>query len=505
MEADKTIQEVLFPNLQSFKETHSLSFWDRTSALRLFITAAALPLAAHSYGKPANLPRKPNIIYILADDLGYGDLGCYGQQKIKTPNLDRMASEGMLFTQHYAGTAVSAPSRCSLLTGMHTGHTIIRGNANVSLSEQEVTLAKCLKDAGYTTGAFGKWGLGNTGSTGEPDKQGFDEFFGYIDQTLAHNYYPYFLMHNNDTVMLPGNKGKGREQYSHDLIQAAAIKFIETSKEKPFFIYLPYTLPHAEMLAPDDSILNLYRGKFPETAFAGVDSGPKFRKGPYASQPAPKAAYAAMISRLDYSVGQVLKRIKELGLDDNTIVMFSSDNGPHKEGGAEPDFFDSNASFRGYKRDLYEGGIREPFIVRWPGKVKAGTKSDLISAFWDIMPTVNEIGGAQTPSNTDGLSIAPTLLGIGTQRQHDYLYWEFHEQGGKKAVRKGKWKAVQVKVSQIPAPRLELYDLSLDPGETNNVAVANPEIVKEMELIMKTARTDSKYFYFSNAPKVTSE
>jgi arylsulfatase A len=444
----------------------------------------------------------PNIIYILADDLGYGDLSCYGQRKFSTPNIDRLAREGMLFTQHYTGCTVSAPSRSCLMTGQHTGHTPVRGNkgwepeGNWPLPADSYTIAEMLKTKGYVTGAFGKWGLGYIETEGDPNSQGFDEFYGYNCQSLAHNYYPDHLWYNHNKVLLPENDSSNTGAYSADLIHKAALNFLQTNKDKPFFLFYPTTIPHAELFAKEE-YMKLFRGKFdPEKSFKGVDNGPAYRLGPYGSQPEAHAAFAAMVKELDDYVGEILNKLKELDIENNTIVVFASDNGPHLEGGADPDYFNSNGDLKGYKRDLYEGGIRTPMLVRWPGKVKAGSENDHISAFWDILPTFAEITGAQNPANIDGISFLPSLLGK-KQKQHEYLYWEFHEQGGKIAVRMGNWKMVKHNVD-IPAnSTIELYELATDIGETNNIATANPEIVRTMEEIIKQAHKPSEVFPFT--------
>jgi arylsulfatase A-like enzyme len=444
----------------------------------------------------------PNIIYILADDLGYGDLSCYGQQKFKTPNIDRLASEGMLFTQHYTGCTVSAPSRSCLMTGLHSGHTPIRGNKGWEpegqwpLPADAYTIAEMLKTRGYTTGAFGKWGLGFVGTDGDPNRQGFDEFFGFNCQSLAHNYYPDHLWHNQEKILLPENGNGKKGAYSADLIHKAVMNFLDASREKTFFLYYATTIPHAELSAREE-YMKMFRGKFdPEKSFKGVDAGPTFRLGPYESQPEAHAAFAAMVTELDDYVGSLLKKLKELGLDKNTIVIFASDNGPHLEAGADPDYFDSNGPLRGYKRDLYEGGIRTPMMVKWPDMIKPGSKSNHISAFWDIMPTIAEISGITVPGKIDGISFLPTLLGK-TQKQHGYLYWEFHEQGGKMAVRMGDWKLVKINIDKIPQGEPELYDLATDPGETKNIASSNPEMVNKLELMMKQSHVSSKDFPFA--------
>jgi arylsulfatase A-like enzyme len=361
---------------------------------------------------------KPNIVYILADDLGYGDLSCNGQKRFLTPNIDRLASEGMVFTQHYAGCTVCAPSRSSLMTGQTTGHTPIRGNKEWKpegqwpMPAKTFTIAEMLKEAGFVTGAFGKWGLGYPGSEGDANMQGFDEFYGYNCQRLAHNYYPAHLWDNQHKVMLKGNEGDKFSEYAPDLIHQKALKFMELNKDKPFFLYYPNTIPHAELLLPERN-LQEFRGKLlPEKSFKGAEPGdPGFRIGAYGTQPESHAAFAAMVTLLDKQVGDILDKLKELGLDKNTLVIFSSDNGPHLEGGADPDYFDSNGPLKGYKRDLYEGGIRVPMIARWPGKIEPATKTDLISAFWDVMPTLADLIGAEITGNIDGISFLPTLLG----------------------------------------------------------------------------------------------
>lgn len=445
----------------------------------------------------------PNIIYILADDLGYGDLGVYGQRKFKTPNIDKLASEGMLFTQHYSGSTVCAPSRSALMTGMHTGHTVVRGNKEIRpegqypIPDNTYTLAEALKKADYATGAFGKWGLGPPGSEGDPINQGFDTFYGYNCQRLGHNYYPYHLWSNNDSIVLSENAGGTLGTYGPDVIHQKTMEFIDTNKDRPFFLYVPTIIPHAELAAPE-AYMAKYRGAYPpEKQYKGVDDGPEFNLGPYRSQDETHAAFAAMIDLLDSQVGEIMKKVEDLGIANNTIIVFTSDNGPHEEGGADPEYFDSNGPLKGVKRDLYEGGIRVPMIIKWPGKIKPGSKTDHISAFWDVMPTFSEIAKVDSPDNIDGISFLPTLLGEDNlQKDHDYLYWEFHERGGRQAVRKGKWKAVKYNVFEKPKALLELYNLEEDLGEEHNVAEQNPEIIKQMEKIIDTARTPSDIFTF---------
>lgn len=461
-------------------------------------------LASSCGNNPA--PEKPNIIYILADDLGYGDLGCYGQTFIKTPNIDRLAREGILLTEHYAGCTVSAPSRSSLITGLHTGHTPIRGNkenypeGQYPQPRDTYTIGKMLQEGGYTTGCFGKWGLGYPGSEGAPENQGFDTFFGYNCQALAHNYYPYYLWNNRDTVWLKGNEGTAMNDYAPDIIQHQALEFIRNNKNKPFFAFLTYVLPHAELISPQDSILEMYSGKFEETPYVGVEADhPEYRKGGYGSSIQPRADFASMITRLDAYTGEIMVLLKELGLDKNTLVIFTSDNGPHIEGGADPAFFNSSGPLRGTKRDLNEGGIRVPFIARYPTKIKPGTVSDHVSASWDTMVTLAELTGTRAAENTDGISFLPTLTGEGEQKQHDFLYWEFHEQGGKMAVRKGRWKGIKVNVGNPDKSNIELYDLSNDLHEDNNIADQHPQIVAELNRIMGECHSPSQIWNFGRS------
>ncbi|WP_343330704.1 arylsulfatase [Polaribacter staleyi] len=453
--------------------------------------------------------KKPNIIYILADDMGIGDLGVYGQTKIHTPNLDALAARGMTFSQHYSGSAVCAPSRSTLMTGQHTGHTPIRGNrqlvedqeGQVPLPKNSVTIAEILKADGYATGMFGKWGLGF--GEGDPNNQGFDEFYGYNDQKLAHRYYPPYLNHNQTLDSLEGNDYTNKVTYSPDKIRDHRLKFIEDNKDKPFFAYIPLVLPHAEIISPNDSIFKMYDGKFKETPFTAEnkytsDYGPNIVPHEYAPCDKPLATYASMITRIDAYVGEVVAKIEELGLTENTIIMFASDNGPSPEGGTNPDFFDSNSKFRGYKRDLYEGGIRAPFIAVWPNKIAEGSVTDHVSTFWDVLPTITEITSTKNPENIDGISFLPTLLNKEGQGNHEHLYWEFNIRGGRKAVRKGNWKAVWNKMNLKGDKQgtLELYDLSKDVGETNNVANVHPEIASELKVLMTSSRVESEFFPF---------
>ena len=437
-------------------------------------------------------PQKPNVIYILADDLGYGDIEPYGQKIIKTPHLTQMAHEGMLFTQHYAGSTVSAPSRGSLMTGMHTGHSQIRGNKEIAPEGQQpmeantFTIGKLMQESGYTTGIFGKWGLGYPSSPSVPSKMGFNEFYGYNCQRQAHSYYPDHLWKNDEVIVLEGNQNGERNTYSQELIHQEALQFIRNNKDKPFFAMLTYTLPHAELNLPHDSIYQIYENMFEETPYTGG----------YHDSEKPRASFAAMVSLLDKYVGDVMQELKELGIDDNTIVIFTSDNGPHMEGGADPEFFNSNGPLRGVKRDVYEGGIRVPMIVRYPNHVKAGTTTNHISAFWDIMPTLADITHSAIPTNevTDGISFLPTLLDKGKQKEHEYLYWEFHEGGGRLALREGDWKMDVLNAISKDKEKIELYNLADDLGETNNLANANPEKTKQMYDKLKSIRTVSDNF-----------
>ncbi len=426
---------------------------------------------------------RPNIIFIMADDLGYGDLGCYGQNVIQTPNLDRMAAEGMKFTQFYAGSTVCAPSRCVLMTGLHTGHCYIRGNGKTNLRPEDVTVAEPLKDVGYATGLAGKWGLGHEGSTGIPTRQGFDSFFGYLDQHHAHNYYPTFLIRNGKRVSLPnvvpdeGQYGQGvaseKVQYSHDLIASAALEFVDRNRDKPFFLYYALTLPHANNEARDKGMEIPDHGRYRNKNW-----------------PEPQKGLAAMISRVDSDVGQLMDRLKQHGIDKNTVVFFTSDNGPHAEGGNDPDFFNSNGPLRGIKRALYEGGIRVPMIAHWPGKISPGTVSDHIGYFGDILPTVAELAGAKTPDNLDGISIVPTLMGNSAdQKAHEYLYWEFYEQGSRRGIRMGDWKII---CEPMFSDNFEVFNLQDDLGEAHDVSAEHPEIVAQAKRILREAHTPTE-------------
>ncbi len=446
----------------------------------------------------------PNVIFILADDLGYGDLSCNGQTHFSTPNIDQLAQKGIKFTQHYSGSTVCAPSRSTIMTGQHTGHTPVRGNKkpDVKIGDWPLpagcnSLAKLFKDAGYSTGVFGKWGLGYPNSTGNPIALGFDVFYGYNCQRNAHHYYPWFLHSNNEKVVLTENAGTKTGLYTPNQIHDKALDFIEDNKEKAFFLYYPSIIPHAELFAPEE-YLEKFRGKFlPEKPYKGVGPDKKwgYRKGAYGPQAEPHAAFAAMVSLLDDQVGEIVQKLEELNIVDNTIIVFTSDNGAHIEGGADPEYFNSTAGFRGHKRDLYEGGIRTPMIIQWPEVIVAGTETNHISAFWDFLPTFADIVGQDVPDNVDGISMLPSLTDQGRQKEHPYLYWEFHEKGGRQAVRMGDWKGVKYNITN-PDSKLELYDLQKDPFETTNLADKYPRIVKKIEKILQTARVESEVFNF---------
>ncbi len=482
-------------------------------------TAAAVAALADLPACALAPQRKPNIIFIMADDLGWGELGCYGQTKIRTPTIDQMAAEGMKFSDAYSGSPVCAPSRCVLLTGYHPGHAYIRNNdeynitggdvwRDLSLEGQRpilpgtVTAGTVLQKAGYRTAAIGKWGLGGPGTTGAPNKQGFDQFYGYLCQRIAHNFYPPHLWRNDQKVMLKNEyfhphqalpedadphdpesyKAFSGQEYSHDLLVTEALQFVEENKSQPFFLYLPFTIPHVALQVPEDSSKE-YEGQFPEEPYTGGTRN----GGSYLPHRTPLSAYAGMITRMDRDVGRIMDLVKQLGLDDDTIVFFTSDNGPSWVGGTDPDFFESHGVLRGRKAQVWEGGIRVPLVARWPGKIKPGTESNLPTAFWDMLPTFADLAGTPSPQGIDGVSIVPTLLGQSDQEVHEYLYWEF---ANSVVVRKGDWKGVL----QARQENWELYNLATDIGETTDVAAANPEVLADIIEISKRAHVDSELF-----------
>jgi arylsulfatase A-like enzyme len=436
------------------------------------LTGSTLMAAAGTAAAPAH---RPNIVFILADDLGYGDLACYGQTRIQTPNISRLAAEGMRFTSTYAGSTVCAPSRCCLMTGYHTGHARTRGNKPIDLPlrPEDPIVPEVLKKAGYRTGLMGKWSLGQLGSSGYPTRKGFDDWFGFFSQLHAHEYYPEHLLDNEKAFLCKGNLGTQQKDYAPDLFTARALEFIgKQTAAQPFFLHVCYTAPHANNELGRDTGNGM---QVPSDA-------------PYSKQPWPQQEknFAAMITRMDADVGKLMDALKSKGLDGNTLVIFTSDNGPHSEGGHEPKFFESSGPLRGIKRDMYEGGIRVPAIVRWPGQIRAGAVSDFPWAFWDFLPTAAELAGVPAPAGLDGQSIVPVLLGK-QQKPHEYFYWEFHERGFDQAARTGNWKGVR----KGPKTPIELYDLSKDISERNDLAAQHPEVVRKIEEIFAAAHRDS--------------
>ena len=436
--------------------------------------------------------RKPNIIYILADDLGYGDLGSFGQRFFKTPSLDKMAAEGMRFTDHYSGSTVCGPSRSCLLSGLHTGHTYLRGNGRVAYpyDPEYPLIGSHLQKLGYHTAMIGKSGVAcNDQDADRPNRKGFDHFFGYLSHTDAHFHYPTRLWRNGKKVKLEGNTGKKGPVYAEDIIRNEVLNYVEEHKDEPFFLHWAMAVPHAGLNCPADEIAP-FLGKFGKEKPYGMK-----RKTHYAATATPKATYAAMVTRLDRQVGELLKKLKDLGIADDTVVIFSSDNGPHYEGGAHPETFDSNGQLRGGKRSMTEGGIRVPTIVWWPGKVAAGTSSDHVSAFWDFPATAVELAGGKVDFESDGISFLPAMLGK-KQKKHEVLYWEFYEGNGSQAVRFGNWKAIRYKIHKESDPPIELYDLSKDIGESNNLAGKYPELVKKAKGYFYSEHKPSEIFRF---------
>ena len=446
----------------------------------------------------AGLAAKPNIVYILTDDLGWGDLSCYGQTHWTTPRLDRMASEGMLFTQAYAGNTVCAPSRAALLTGNHSGRVWQRGNGAVQFRRdpEDITIATRLRDLGYATAMIGKSGVAcNSNDATLPNDKGFEHFYGLLSHSAAHRNYPRRVVRNGEFIELPGNRGQTGTTYANELWVNDAIEWIGKNHEEPFFLHLSITPPHADLTVPE-RYMEPFRGRFEETPVT---------TGGYFHQAEPRAAYAGMIAFIDESVGRVLDTLVELGVDDETVVFLTSDNGPHYEGGADADFFDSNGPFRGGKRAMFEGGIRTPQLVWWPGTIEAGSTSDLITAFWDFAPTALDLAGAPIPRSMDGISIAPTLRGDNAgQARHKYLYWEFYEQGGKQAVRMDDWKGIRRNVNQDRNAPIELYDLNRDPGELTDVSADHPDVVRRIAAAMDEAHTPSPIFAFEERPRSRS-
>ena len=441
-------------------------------------------LVAISVLSSSGQSKKPNFIFILADDLGYGDVGFNGQQKFATPNIDKLAVQGIRFTNFYSGSTVCAPARSTFMTGLHTGHTAIRGNrgvppeGQVPMPDSVLTFPMVLQQNGYVTAAFGKWSMGFISSSGDPQKKGFDHFYGYNCQSLAHNYYPDHLWNNHTRIDLPGNL-KYDSAYSADMIHAAAMQFLSEKQDKPFFLYLPYTLPHADVIAPHDEVYEYYVKKFNEPPMPAPRNNATAEKNHF--DPYPHASFAAMVARLDKYVGEIMQRLKEKGLEENTWIFFTSDNGPHQENRGDPVFFNSNAGFRGIKRDLYEGGIREPFIAYKKGTTKPAVVN-LPSVLYDMYPTFMELANIKLKRQMDGQSLVPVFMGK-TRQPHPYLYWELHEAGGKQAIRMGNWKAVRNGVMANRHAAIELYDLDSDPAEKNNVAAQHPSVIKQMEKI----------------------
>jgi len=453
-----------------------------------FLLLSLLPLSA----------KQPNLIYILADDLGYGDLGCYGQKVIKTPNLDRMAAQGIRFTQHYSGSTVCAPSRSCLLEGKHTGHTYVRGNGSLQMRRDPLDpiFPRALKNVGYHTALIGKSGLGcNTDDAALVNEKGFDHFFGYTSHTAAHFYYPDYLWRNGKKVTYPNNTLHTGDNYSPTVVTAEALNYIEKQKDGPFFLHLALQIPHASLRAKEEWKAK-YRPILKEKLLPERTGHPH-----YSYEREPETTFAAMISYMDHNVGLLLKKLEDLGIADNTLVMFASDNGAMREGGHKMESFDSSGPLRGGKRDLYEGGIRVPMIAWWPGKIQPGQTTDHPSAFWDISPTVRELAGAATQEDTDGLSLVPTLLGKGEQKKHDSLYWEFFEGGGKRAILQGPWKLILFNTNKDDNPKAELYNIEDDLAEKNDLAAKYPEKISALLSQMNQARIPSVNPSF----KLTSE
>jgi arylsulfatase A len=453
-----------------------------------------LGLAVCAFVPHAGAAQPPNIIFILADDLGYGDLSCFGQKHFETPHLDRMAREGMRLTQHYSGSTVCAPSRACLMTGNHTGHVHQRFNGNVQFREDphDLTVATLLQRAGYHTAMIGKSGLSCRSDDGAlPNRKGFDHFFGYIGHGAAHRYYPKQLFKNGEAVRYAGNRGKEGKQYSGDLFLADALAYLDAHAGGPFFLHLSLQQPHADLQVPPEW-RDRFVGKFDETPAKG---------GHYRNEMHPKATFAGMVTYLDDTVGQIRAKLDELGIADNTLVIFSSDNGPMSEGGWDKSYFQSGGPLRGGKRDFYEGGVRVPTIACWSGQIQADSESNHVSAFWDFLPTACEAAGIAAPDSIDGISYLPALLGKPDQPKHEYLYWEFYERGGKQAVRWGDWKGIRLNVSNDRNGPIELYDLSTDLAEEHNIASKHPIVVAQIAKFMDEAHVESELISFERSPK----
>ncbi|MEE2681100.1 MAG: arylsulfatase [Planctomycetota bacterium] len=490
--------------------------------LLLFAPLLVPPVDAH---RPAGGERSPNVIIIMADDLGRSELGCTGSERIRTPHIDRLRERGMLFTQAYSGSTVCAPSRCTLLTGQHTGHAQVRDNleernftgtpgdegverigawkkppatgrwgGQLALRADTDTLARTLQDHGYATCGVGKWGLGGPGSTGHPNRQGFDHWFGYLCQRNAHNYYPTHLDRNGERQELEGNdRSLTGALYATDLMIDDACAFIDRHREDPFFIYFATPVPHLALQVPDDSLAE-YQGLWEDPPYEGGAG--------YLPHPEPRAAYAAMVTRFDRDVGRLVDRLERHGLLENTIIFLTSDNGSTFDlGGYDPEFFDGTGGFRGAKTYMYEGGIRVPLIATWPGHIAPESTSDLVVANWDLFPTTLGLVGIEPPDGLDGIDFAPTLLGRGTQSDRDWLYWEYHSRRGMQAVRMGQWKGLRLEAHGNPEAPIELYDLATDPNETTDVAAEHPDVVARINRIMIEARTPSEVPRWNFSPE----
>lgn len=468
-----------------------MSRLDKTKWILGLVPAVTVSCGSGSYKNSETV--RPNVIFVLVDDMGYGDLSCYGQKTFSTPSIDRMASEGIRFNNFYTGSTVSAPSRASLLTGKHTGHTSVRGNAPAQLmGDDELTIAKVMNSAGYRTGCIGKWGIGHPPPADDPLRKGFDYFYGYINMWHAHNFYPEFLYRNGEKVYLNNKlqikdgknpwaespEGTGvaevKNEYVHNLFDQEALSFIEKNKKNKFFLLLAYNVPHANNEKTPDGM------EVPDYyEFAGKN------------WPSQEKGFAAMMRNIDNSMDMIFTKLKELKIDEKTMVVFCSDNGPHQEGGHIMEFFNSNGDWRGMKRDFYEGGVRTPFIVRWPGVIKPGSTSEHLAAFWDVLPTFCDLTGVAKPADTDGISFLPSLSGKEQNNKHEYLYWEFFELGGRQAILKGDWKAIRLNVRGNADQQIfELYDLKNDPEESKNIADQHPELVEEFKKLFISARVE---------------